>query len=528
MQREPQRTPQATTGALASGQGSRSRAAGRRTAIAGCLYAVAEVAATTLIFSLLRRWLIPEQAFLFYLPMVIAIAVRYGFGPSVLASLLSFFAWDFFFVPPYDSLFASDPRNWLSLLVFLIAAVFTAQVASGAKRQAQEAEARARETEIIYQASEEINREVDPELVLQTLVDQIVRICGPTRCAVFEWRPETRSLALEASSPLEPDSAIFAGIAAVADAVQRDRQPIGFRPDTDQWTGELGALGLAAAAIPDTVRGIYIPLHVHGASLGVLHCGPRQDGVPFTPHQQRVIMTLSNHAAAVIARQAAGQIAGEQERQKAIAEERNRLAREVHDTLTHAFNGIKFLLEAAEHLGPSERGVECIAEARRLARQGAQEARRSVWALRPAALEQAGDLASAIWNLGKGIEGEDLAADVAISGAPYRLPHDVEENIYRIAQEALANIVRHAQATRARLSLAFAYGQIILTIEDNGRGMDLAQPSAGFGLESMRQRAEKIGGNIDVVSSPGNGTRVKLTVAQPFPPDAQHRHGGRH
>jgi signal transduction histidine kinase len=488
----------------------------------GYLSAVLSIALTTLIFGLLRHWLIPEQAFLLYLPTVIMVAVRYDFGASVVASVLSFFCWDFFFVPPYHNLTINDPRNWLSLLMFLIASLFTANVALRARQQTVSAEARAKETEILYQASEAINREVDPERLLQTLVDKIVQVCAPSRCIVFEWRESSKELVVEASAPQAMDRAVLEDVQKIAESVLKATQPIGFRDSPQYWADELRSLGISADSIADSARGIYIALHVHGRDMGVLHAGLNSNGAPFTPQKQRFMLTLANHAAVVMARQVTAEEAQIQVRNNAVAEERNRLARDVHDTLSHTFSGIKFLLEAAVRIDSVERGRKCIDEARRLAREGAQEARRSVWALRPAALESAGDLASAIWTMGKSVSGESLVADIVISGDPYALPAEIEENLFRIAQEALTNVVRHSGATRVEIELGFEDGRVSLRVEDNGCGRSDSEESDGFGTTSMRQRAARIDACFDMSSKPGEGTRVELTAPIPQSRDIQY------
>ncbi|MDR3709466.1 MAG: DUF4118 domain-containing protein [Capsulimonadaceae bacterium] len=505
-----------------SGAG-KSPDAGVRTQAASYLFAVVSVAVTTLVFGLLRRWLIPEQAFLLYLPTVVVIAVRFDFGASVAASVLSFFCWDFFFVPPYYNLAVNDGRDWLSLLVFLIVSLFTANVAMRARQETRNAEARARESDVLYQASEAINREVDPERLLQTLADKVVQVCAPSHCIVFEWRAQNRELAIEACAPAAADGEVLMDIQKIAEAVLHARESIGFRVGRQHWEEEINRLGISAESVAGAARGIYIALHVHGMDVGVLYAGLNSNGDAFTAQEQRFVLTLANHAAVVMARQTAAEEAQLQARNNAVAEERNRLARDVHDTLSHAFNGIKFLLEAALRVGATERGRECIDEARRLAQEGAQEARRSVWALRPAALERAGDLASAIWTMSKSITGEAIAADIAILGRPYELSSEIEENIFRVAQEALTNMVRHSGATRVDIELSFEDHRVTLRVEDNGSGLPDLERSAGFGMTSMRQRAAQIGACIDLSSKPGEGTRLELIVPILQTPDAQFR-----
>ena len=113
--------------------------------LVGYGWAVGGVAVATLLFRLVRGELDKGQAPLLYLPVVVACAIRLGFGPAVLAAAGSFICWNFFFLPPYDTWAVQDPKDWLSLIVFLAVALATARLAAQARTQAQEAQARARE-----------------------------------------------------------------------------------------------------------------------------------------------------------------------------------------------------------------------------------------------------------------------------------------------------------------------------------------------------------------------------------------------
>lgn len=198
----------------------------------------------------------------------------------------------------------------------------------------------------------------------------------------------------------------------------------------------------------------------------------------------------------------------------AVAEERNRMAREIHDTLAQGFTGIVVQLEAAEDAlseAPQE-AQEHLARARSLAIESLAEARRSVWALRPPALESS-DLPTALRQmLDRLIRGAVIHAQVTAKGEPYPLPPQTEMELLRIAQEAVANAIKHAKATAVSLTLTYDPGQLMLLVQDNGQGFDPAQPSAGFGLTSMRERAMKINGRLNVNRRTEGGTDVVCVV----------------
>ena len=206
----------------------------------------------------------------------------------------------------------------------------------------------------------------------------------------------------------------------------------------------------------------------------------------------------------------------ERERQSAILQERNRLAREIHDTLAQGFTGITIQLEAAEDAlphDPAQTNLH-INRAIQLARESLAEARRSVRALRPQMLDDK-DLPAALALYVRQItEGTSLHATFNVEGKPAALPMDIENDLLRIGQEALTNALKHAQANEIVVKLAFAPEQIQLSVQDDGSGFDpgLVVNRSGFGLLGMRERVERMGGVIAFSSEAGQGTRVVAAI----------------
>lgn len=202
-------------------------------------------------------------------------------------------------------------------------------------------------------------------------------------------------------------------------------------------------------------------------------------------------------------------------RDVAVLEERNRLAREIHDTLAQGFTGIVLQLEAAEQAIASDAGLarEHLDKARSLARESLNEARRSVWALRPQALEQH----SLVTILRRQLE--DFASDTGVgadfnsSGKQRELPARIEDALLRIFQEAVTNIRKHAGATHIQVKLVYRDESVGLSIVDDGAGFDTSLLKQGrFGLISMRERVKLLGGVIDITSEKGRGTRIEVTI----------------
>ena len=199
-----------------------------------------------------------------------------------------------------------------------------------------------------------------------------------------------------------------------------------------------------------------------------------------------------------------------------ILEERNRMAREIHDTLAQAFTGILI------HMGTASRLVITNPDAiqnhintvRDLARSGLAEARRSVAALRPQLLED-GNLWTALERFVAALQSSTETSLICeIIGTPYVLPAETENNLLRIAQEAFTNAVRYANATEIRIELVYESTQCFLQIRDNGQGFEVNPtiPNRGFGLLGMTERAERIGAHLSIESRLGQGTEVIISV----------------
>ncbi len=199
-----------------------------------------------------------------------------------------------------------------------------------------------------------------------------------------------------------------------------------------------------------------------------------------------------------------------------ILEERNRMAREIHDTLAQSFTGILLHLGAATELIINKPAIarshlETVDE---LARTGLAEARRSVSALRPRLLEE-GSLYSALNHLTAQMKAStNTHITCEIVGAAYALSPNTENNLLRIGQEALTNAIKYAHATAIHIELVYEETQCLLRVKDDGRGFEVDQvyPTKGFGLLGMSERAEQIAGELIIQSQPGQGTEVIVIV----------------
>jgi signal transduction histidine kinase len=209
-----------------------------------------------------------------------------------------------------------------------------------------------------------------------------------------------------------------------------------------------------------------------------------------------------------------------QAREAGISDERQRMAREIHDTLAQGLTGIITQLQAAAQAGGQrdrDRRVEAAIE---LARESLSEARRSVHELLPERLETArlGEALAEVAQRWSALHG--VPARVTTTGVPRPMPPDVEVALLRTAQEALANVAKHANATRAGLTLSYMEDEVALDVRDDGIGFDpagLPGPAggAGFGLTAMRERVERLSGTLEIESESGTGTAISACVPAP-------------
>ncbi|HEY9710687.1 MAG TPA: PAS domain-containing protein, partial [Oculatellaceae cyanobacterium] len=205
-----------------------------------------------------------------------------------------------------------------------------------------------------------------------------------------------------------------------------------------------------------------------------------------------------------------------------ILEERNRMAREIHDTLAQSFTGIIIHARSAASkiaVDP-QKAQSYLAQVQNLARTGLAEARRSVEALRRPYLLENNDLLSAFKQLTTQLEsstGTTIMCEAI--GIPYPLPSEVENNLLRIGQEALTNALKYATATEICVELIYQSTQCILRIKDDGQGFSIERSSShnGFGLLGMTERADRIGAHLQLQSTPGQGTEIVVSVNQEQP-----------
>ncbi|MCB0016136.1 MAG: PAS domain-containing protein [Anaerolineales bacterium] len=253
-----------------------------------------------------------------------------------------------------------------------------------------------------------------------------------------------------------------------------------------------------------------VPLVVHGRVLGMLSLAHREVGY-YEEKDAQLAQDFANQAAIAMHNAELYQLA----QTAAVAEERSRIARELHDSVTQAIYSVTLYADATR-LALKDGALDIVAknlnELRANAREAMLDMRLLIFELRPSILEEEG-LVTALQTRLDSVEARSgVHADFHTSGNR-RLPLPLETELYRIAQEALTNVVRHARAKRVKVSLNLEVSQVCLEIQDDGVGFETAvDHSGGMGLRGIQERVEKIGGDLLIQSTVGKGTILHITV----------------
>jgi len=260
--------------------------------------------------------------------------------------------------------------------------------------------------------------------------------------------------------------------------------------------------------------GLYIPLVARGHGIGVVVAHDKEGADPrFTDDDLRLAETLAARAA--IAVDLSERVSRDTVRRVVDAQEleRKRLARELHDETGQALTSILLGLKPLEQLAATEEERAAVTSVRELVVSTLQDVRRLAVELRPTALDDFG-LAAALERLAEGFrEQTGIEVDIAAQLGDGRLPEEVETTLYRIVQEALTNVIKHAEASRVSILLTRANGAVIAVVEDDGGGFDpAATRDGGLGLLGMRERLALLGGTLRIEAGAHHGTTVAAEV----------------
>jgi signal transduction histidine kinase len=275
----------------------------------------------------------------------------------------------------------------------------------------------------------------------------------------------------------------------------------------------LGDLGVRARS------GMFVPLQFRGRTLGVIEAFDRQGGPEFRVEDERMLLAAAASAATAVATAQSVERDRLLRSLRSAEEERRRWARELHDETLQGLGGLQVLLSSARRssdVATLRSAIDSSVE--QLAAEIAN-LRALITELRPAALDELGlpPALDALFDRVRTLHGVVIEATVVLEHegvAASRLDPDVETAVYRLIQESLTNVTRHAHADRVEVDVIERDGEIHVVVRDDGRGFDISGPSEGFGLAGMRERIGIVGGQLDISSSAA-GTTVRAVLPSP-------------
>ncbi|MGC9346578.1 MAG: GAF domain-containing sensor histidine kinase [Anaerolineae bacterium] len=375
--------------------------------------------------------------------------------------------------------------------------------------------------------------------ILDYLVTRARELFDSQACVLYRFNPEQGSISIDASaglppvmvegktppielplfapgslgSPLLDDMVLSEALAvysdsqleAISQAVDQVPVSVDLAAPVRTWFGHIGRHYRAAMSVPLEVKE-----EIYG-TLGFYYTAPHE----FTDEARRLAVGFASQAALAIEnahlRLQAEQVAA----RAAVLQERGRLARDLHDSVTQSLYSLTLLSEAARRLagsGDLDKVQEAIGRLGEIGQQALKEMRLLVYQLRPSVLRREGLVRALAYRLETVERRAGIEATLVVEG-PVDLSPSSEEQVYHIVQEALNNALKHAAATGVTVRIA-SQERLTVEVADNGVGFDLERLSEehGIGLTSMRERVESLGGELTLISSPGQGTRVVISL----------------
>lgn len=373
---------------------------------------------------------------------------------------------------------------------------------------------RRREAETLYRLGTEITALSDVQRVLDSVVASARELLGADASLLSLLEENRGRLVIRAASGLRSDAIMGEELApgqGLSGRVVQTGQPL-VVPDyvTDQGiTHELDSI-IRQEGLQTFVG---VPISARGRATGCLSIAFRRVR-PVTDDEVHLLARMANQAAIAIENARLY----EQVQSLAILEERDRLGREMHDSLGQSLGLLNLKVKLVEDLvagGRTREAEEELAQMRQTIREAYDEVRHAILGLRTSAGGEDLEVALRV-QVTRFREQAKLPVTFEVHGPVPTVPALAEVQITRIVQEALTNVRKHAQATGVAVTLGVVGERLFVRITDDGRGFDVAavQEAAGarFGLETMRERAEGIGGTLDIASAPGRGTTITLTV----------------
>ncbi len=405
---------------------------------------------------------------------------------------------------------ASDQQLVVVLAEWAAVAIDNARLYESVERRRAELERAVRGLEATAAISRAVGFETELERVLELIVKRgramseatsfLVLLQDEDRLRVEAAAGEVDSSVVGAELPVESSLAGAVAASGVAEHVPELKARVGH--GLDSVTGAAQSVVIAPLGFRGRARGVLI-------ALDRMRAGPA-----FDAEDEHLLGSFAASAAIAIATAQSVEAERLRHSMRASEDERARWARELHDETLQELGALKVMLDSARRSEDADRTRGAIDAALGQIELSIRNLQALITELRPAALDQIGLLPAleALVKRASATSGVHIDYEVAgVAEAP-RLDPEIERTLYRLIQEALTNVTKHADATHVRLGLAEVDGCLKVSVEDDGSGFDTGQISAGFGLVGMQDRVGLVGGRVSIESTPGAGTTVRAEI----------------
>jgi signal transduction histidine kinase len=483
--------------------------------LSGLLVSVTMVAVVSGLIALLDPHVPALSLLVLYILVVLAVAMVWGTGLAVVASVLSIVFFAYLFTAPVGSVQVAQSRDLVAMGVFLVTAVVVGEQTARARRVAQESARLSEEQAALRRVATLVAQAVPPSVVFEAVTREVGLLCGADLARMERYEQDGTVTGVAVWSRMPVELAVGTRFNLDGVSIARDVRQTGGPVRVDSFRQATGAIAREAQAV-GIRSSVGCPIVVAGRLWGVI-AASRKSEEPFPPGTEAQIARFTELVATAIANaEAHAELTASRARIVATADQtRRRLERDLHDSAQQRLVSLALQLRAAQAAVPP--GLdELAAELDHVAVEldGAlEELREFARGIHPAVLAEGG-LGPALRTLAR-----RCAVPVELEvGTQARLPERVEVTAYYVVSEALTNVAKHADASVARVDVEAGGGVLRVCVHDDGVGG--ADATRGSGLVGLKDRVEAVGGTLRVESPPGQGTRlqVELPLDAGYPP----------
>ncbi|GAB4529028.1 MAG: hypothetical protein Kow0063_05750 [Anaerolineae bacterium] len=378
---------------------------------------------------------------------------------------------------------------------------------------------------ILNAVANTLNQSLDIEDILGKALEEVLRLTGIDAGAIFLQEETLGDLELLAHRGLSEEAAYLASRLGMLDGACGGVMELGqvvVVPDISRYRGRRAA-SLRREKLSTLV---HVPLMAKGCTLGSMCVGTRRQR-EFDEEERKLLTAIGNQIAVAVENarlyaevQHKEQLRGELLKKVITAqeEERKRIARELHDDTSQALTALLYAAEGGMEINNLEEIKETLEDMRALAVCTLDGVHKLIFDLRPTMLDHLGLVPALRWFAQSRLEPSGVRVTIDEKSAPRRLPTEIETALFRVVQEAIVNIARHAAARNVHISFDFGEEAVVVEVGDDGVGFDMIElalspdTERGLGLMGMRERIEVLDGDLDIITAPGYGTHIYICV----------------